>query len=180
MISVEIDARDINRVIRELRATDMQVKRALNSTLRKMASWVKTRSIRGLSSELQIQQKIIRRRLRTIKAKKTPGGGAEVKVWYGLDPIGLIYLGAKQNKQGVRAAGGRQVKGAFIAKMRGGGRNVFKRKGKARLPIEKQEADIEGKAERFLDDGLLNSPSFMAQFFKTLTHELKWQTRTPK
>lgn len=175
MISVEIDARDIERVVKELGATAQQVQRALNSTLRKMASWVKTRSVRGLSGELAIQQKVIRKRLRAIKFRRTSDGGAEVKLWYGLNPISLIYLGAKQNAKGVRASGSRFVQSAFIPKNKRGA--VFKRVGKSRLPIEKQTAEIQTKAERFLDDGLLNSPEFESQFFKTLMHELKWQTR---
>lgn len=172
MISTEIDARDLDRLVVELAATHEQVKRALNSTLRKMAAWVRTRSVRGLSKELGIKQKTIRRRLRSIKARPTANGGAEVKVWYGLDPIALVHLGAKQSGKGVRASGGRFVQGAFIAKGQ-----VFKRKGKERLPLEKQSADIVDKSERFLDDGLLNSAAFEAQFFKTFEHELKWQTR---
>jgi hypothetical protein len=171
MISVEISARDLDRLIVELAATSAQVKRALNSTLRKMASWVKTRSVRGLSKELDIKQKTIRRRLRSIKARPTGNGGAEVVVWYGLDPIALIHLGAKQTGKGVRA-GRRFVRGAFIAKGQ-----VFKRTGKARLPLEKQRAEIAPAAERFLDDGLLNAPAFEQQFFKTFEHELRWQTR---
>lgn len=180
MISVEIDARDLDRLVVELSATRAQAQRALNSTLRKMAAWVKTRSVRGLSQALQIQQKVIRRRLRSIKARKTADGGAEVKVWYGLDPIALIHLGAKQNRKGVRAAGGRFVKSAFLARTKSGKQQVFKRAGKARLPLVKQSADIQRQAERFLDDGLLNSAAFEQQFFKTFGHELKWQTRTHK
>ena len=180
MISVTFEARDLEKASRELGATAEQVKRALRSTLRKMASWVKTRSVRGLSKELKVQQKAIRRRLRSLKARPTADGGAQIKIWYGLDPIALINLGASQNRRGVRAAGGRFVPGAFIAPGKGGKMQVFKRVGKARLPIKKQSADIAAKAERFLDDGLLNSEAFEQQFFKTFDHELKWQTRTPK
>lgn len=175
MIAVQIDARDIDRVIAELRATEPQVRRALGSTLRKMAAWVKARSVKGLSKELEVQQKLIRRRLRTIKAKPITNGGVEVRVWFGLDPISLIYLGARKSGRGVKA-GARFVEGGFIAEAKGG-RQVFKRKGRARLPIEKQTAKINAKAERFLDDGLLNAPAFTEQFYKTLTHELQWQTR---
>lgn len=177
MISVEIDARDLDRLVVELRATPTQVKHALSSTLRKMAAWVRTRSVRGLSKELGIAQKTIRRRLRGIKARPTADGGAEVKLWYGLNPVALIHLAAKQSGKGVRAAGGRFVQGAFIAKTKSGGRQVFKRAGKGRLPLQKQTADIAATAERYLDDGLLNSTAFEQQFFKTFEHELKWQTR---
>lgn len=178
MISIKIDASDLQRAIVELSATKAEAERALRSTLRKMASWVRTRSIKGLSEKLRLQQKVIRHRLRSIKARNTPGG-AVVSIWYGLNPIDLIHLQARQNAKGVRASGGRFVQSAFIPKG-GKAHQVFKRVGKSRLPLEKQTADIEADAEKFLGEGLLNSPAFEAQFFKTFEHELKWQTRTQK
>jgi hypothetical protein len=174
MISVNIDASDLQRAVVELAATKGEAERALRSTLRKMAAWVRTRSIKGLSDKLKIQQKSIRRRLRSIKAKNTPTG-AQVSIWYGLNPIALIHLQARQNARGVRASGGRFAASAFIRKGQ-----VFKRTGKDRLPIEKQTADIQADAEQYLSDGLLNAAAFEAQFFKTFTHELRWQTRKQK
>lgn len=178
MISVSIDAKDLQRAVVDLHATKVEAERALRSTLRKMAAWVRTRSIKGLSTKLKVQQKVIRRRLRSIKARNTPGG-AEVSVWYGLNPLALIHLQARQNGRGVRASGGRFVESAFIPKS-GKVKQVFKRVGKGRLPLEKQTAEIQDDAERFLEDGLLNSSAFESQFFKTFDHELKWQTRKHK
>jgi hypothetical protein len=54
MIDINIDARQLERVVVDLAATEIEVRRALNSTLRRMASWVRTRSTRGLSAELAI------------------------------------------------------------------------------------------------------------------------------
>jgi hypothetical protein len=88
----------------------------------------------------------------------------------------MIYLGAKQLGSGVSASGGRFVKGAFIAEMRGGTAHVFKRQGTARLPIDKQEAEIEQTSDRFIQHDALGA-EFEAQFFKVFEHELKWQTR---
>lgn len=176
MISVNIDARDLERAALELQATKPETERALRSTLRKMATWVRARSVKGLSKTLEIQQKVIRRRLRSIKARNTPGG-AQVSIWYGLNPIALIHLQARQNSAGVRASGGRFVQSAFIP---GRVKQVFKRKGKERLPLEKQTTEIQAAAEHFLDDGLLNSEAFETQFFKTFEHELRWQTRKQK
>jgi hypothetical protein len=178
MISVNIDASDLHRVIAELSATKAEAERALRSTLRKMAAWVRVRSVKGLSDKLKIQQKVVRRRLRSIKARNTPGG-AQVSIWYGLNPLALIHLQARQNSSGVRASGGRFVASAFIPKS-GKVKQVFKRAGKSRLPLEKQTTDIQHEAERYLDDGLLNSAAFEAQFFKTFEHELQWQTRKQK
>jgi hypothetical protein len=78
----------------------------------------------------------------------------------------------------VRAAGRRFVDGGFIASGKRGGRQVFKRKGRARLPIEKQRAEIEPKANTFLESKVVKAAEFEAQFFKTFEHELKWRTQT--
>lgn len=54
---------------------------------------------------------------------------------------------------------------------------VFKRTGKARLPIEKQVDVIKAKADSYLEGTEFNSVSFEEQFFKILEHELKWQMK---
>lgn len=174
MINLQIDSAQLDRMAQDIAGTEQQIRQALNSTLRKMAAWVRTRSVKGLSEELQIQQKLIRRRLRLLKVKQTTAG-PQVTLWYGLDKMALIYLQAKRTSSGVSAAGGRNVSGAFIAKGPAGGRQVFKRRGAARLPIAKQGADIEQPADQFLQSKLINASAFESQFFKTFEHELSWR-----
>lgn len=176
LIELDLEAQGIQHVIHDLHASEAQVKQALRSTLRKMASWMRTKSVRGLSAHLQIQQKVIRRRLRSFNLKMTPDGGT-VTVWYGLNPISLIYLGARQNKTGV-TAGAHKRPGAFIAKGSGDALQVFKRRGRARLPLDKQRLDVEDKANTYLEDKVIGDVDFEAQFHKTFEHELKWRTRT--
>ncbi|WP_243857835.1 hypothetical protein [Xylella fastidiosa] len=56
-----------------------------------------------------------------------------MKVWYGLNPVPLLWLNPKATPSGVSALGGRQIKGAFIATVRGK-RQVLKRLGRAATP----------------------------------------------
>lgn len=177
-VNLDIEAQGIEQAITDLNATEGQVLQALRSTLTKMASWMRTRSVRGLSSHLQVQQKIIRRRLRTFRLKRSTDG-ASVTVWYGLDPISLIYLGARQTKQGV-TAGKHTRPGAFIANGRNNNRQVFKRRGKDRLPLDKQRLDVNDKASTYLEDNVIGDVEFESQFYKFFEHELKWRTRTQK
>ncbi|QOE32741.1 hypothetical protein CPT_Mano_008 [Achromobacter phage Mano] len=178
MLRLDVNADSLQRIALDIMATEQQAERALRSTLGKMAAWLRVRSLRGLAPHLQVTQKVLRRRLKSFRLKATPGGG-EITVWYGLDPIGLIYLGAKQTGAGV-TAGAHKRKSAFIANGRNGNRQVFKRTGKARLPIEKQTLDVQEKAQTYIEDKLLGTAGFEAQFFKTFEHELQWQTRTQK
>ncbi len=177
MIEFEIDTSSLRQAIIDLANTQPEISKALNTTLRKMASWVRTQSTRGLSKELAVQQKIIRRRLKTAKLKRT-GSGASVIVWHGLNPIPLIYLKARETRAGVKASGGRFVAGSFIARAKSGNLQVFKRRGRKRLPIDKQTADIAGKAENYIENKVVEAALFEAQFYKIFEHELQWQTRT--
>jgi len=176
IIDLDLEAQGIRQAVLDLQATEAQVNRALNSTMGKMARWMRTKSVRGLSKELQVQQKIIRRRLKTFRMKRT-ADGASITVWYGLDPIGMIYLGARQTQKGV-TAGKHKVDGGFIRPGRNGARQVFKRRGGARLPLDKQRLDIQDKANTYLEDNVIGDTDFEAQFYKTFEHELAWRTRT--
>lgn len=177
MINLVVDAPNLEGVITDLAATEAQVQKALNSTLGKMATWLRSISAKGLSKELAIQQKVLRRRLKLFRLHRN-GNGAEIKVWYGLDPIAMVYMQPRQNKKGVRAYGGRFVQSGFIAAGSNGNRQVFKRRGKERLPVDKQRADIVDKASIYIEDNLLGTEQFEAQFFKIFEHELQWRTQT--
>lgn len=179
MIELQIDTSDLERLARGLDATEKQASAALGSTVGKLASWLRTQSLRGLSKEVKVPQKELRRRLKTLKLHRQQGR-ADITLWYGLDPIGLIYLKAKKDagNTGIRASGGRFVKSAFIASGRGGSKRVFKRTGKPRLPITEQKASIEKEATAYLEGDLLKSSEFEARFLKTFEHELKWRMRT--
>lgn len=176
MLNVIIEPAELGRAADALMATQKQVDAALRSTLGKMAKWVKTRSVRGMSDALGMQQKVIRRRVKALKAKKT-SDGQQVSIWYGENPVGLIYLGARQNGSGVSASGGRTVKSAFIAKGKGGGKQVFKRTGSSRLPVKRQAAEVKPDADKFIESNFIDSAAFEAQFYKVFEHELQWQTR---
>lgn len=61
-------------------------------------------------------------------------------IWFGGNPVNIVYLGAKKTGTGVAYKGG-NIDGAFFIK--GKKKAVFKRAGRARLPIIEQEAPIE-------------------------------------
>jgi hypothetical protein len=176
MIDLQIDGRQLDQLVLNLAATEDQARKALRSTLSKMAAWVRAQSVKGLSKELAIMQRVVRRRLKAAKFRESKDGGM-AKVWYGLNPVDLIWLNAKQNSKGVTAQGGRTVAGGFIATMKNGHRGVFKRRDKARLRIDEQAASIQTPAEKYIADAAIFSARFEAQFWKTFEHELKWRTQ---
>jgi hypothetical protein len=120
------------------RKLDLAAARAL----RKVAQWLRTHSSREIARELGITQSPIRHRYQ-IHSRATV---REVKLWVGLQPIAVHYLGEpRQNSTGVRV-GHRQYDDAFISPMKSGKRLVWRRKGRERLPIEKVEEDWQAPA----------------------------------
>ena len=110
--------------------------------LRRTAQWLRTHSSREIAQELRITQSPIRHRY-NIFSRATAG---EVKLWVGLQPIAVHYLGTpKQTTDGV-SVGHRSYDGAFISPMKSSQRLVFRRKGRERLPIELVREDWEGPA----------------------------------
>jgi hypothetical protein len=172
---LDIDGGSIAGLANAFGATELQVEAALRSTYGKLAKWLRTQSVRGLSAKLKVPPAILRSRLKTYRLQGGIGGG-EAKVWYGLRDIPLIRLKPRETSKGVACAGGREVEGAFIAKLFGR-LQVLKRVGKGRVPLKVQYAAIYDDAVVYIEDELIGTAAFDAQFFKFLEHELKWRTR---
>ncbi|MFU4162800.1 phage tail protein [Pseudomonas aeruginosa] len=144
-LNFEVDGwGDVERAIADApRKLDVAAARAL----RKTAQWLRTHSSREIARELGITQSPIRHRY-NIYSQST---AREVKLWVGLQPIGVHYLGTpRQTRTGVKV-GHREYDAAFISPMKSTQRLVFRRKGRERLPIEKVTEDWEGPAVSALE-----------------------------
>lgn len=177
MIDLKIETDGIRPTLAALDATEAQVQRALRSTLSKLARWARSRATKGMAKEVKMNQTTFRRRLRVSKVRSASRGGSKVTVWFGLNPVGIIYLRPRQTSRGVSAMGGRHIRSAFIATMESSKRGVFKRRGKARLKIDLQREDIEDPGEKLMTDGLAKSPEMEAKFVGIFERELRWQMR---
>jgi hypothetical protein len=173
VINLQIDANGVDRMAQEIGATEEQLRKALNSTVRKINVTMRREAVRQMSQETGLPQKRFMRRIRSFKLGRTAGGW---KVFIGLDSLNLMELGAKETATGVTSRKG-AVKSAFMAVGKSGIASVFKRTGRGRLPIKQIRHDIEpigtdilAAAERIFD----------ARFFKVLEAELKWRTQTLK
>lgn len=179
-LSVEIDGRGVQALVDAFGASEAQVQAAMRSTYGKMARWLRAQSLKGLSAKLRIQQKLLRSRLRTYRMQHGIGNTGEgAKVWYGLRDIPFIRLQPRETAKGVRAAGGRFEDGAFIASLHGSPQ-VLKRIGKSRVPLRIVYAEIQDDAVTYIEDELVGTAVFDAQFYKILEHELRWRTQILK
>lgn len=174
-LTIDIDGRGIDATAEMFGATEKQVKAAMRSTYGKMARWLRTQSVRGLSKKLRIQQKILRSRIRTYRLQHGFDDGEGMKVWYGIRGIPFSRLSPRETGKGVKASGGRFEEGAFIANMYGR-QHVLKRIGRKRVPLRMVYADISDESITYIEDTLVGTALFDAQFYKFLEHELKWRT----
>ncbi|WP_323119985.1 phage tail protein [Burkholderia alba] len=175
LVDIQIDAQGLERIAIDLQATERQVRQALASTLSKMGRWLRGRAIAGLSKELGIKRQILQLRRLKMRPVLRGANGSQISIFFGLDPIAYIYLGEPQKTAKGVSVGRFYIEGGFVAKAPNGKKFVFKRKGNARLPIEKQALDIKDKADTFIEDRLLVEPAFFDRFFQIFEHELKWR-----
>jgi hypothetical protein len=167
-VSIE---KDIKRYADRLSSyKDRDVKQAAATALSKTAAKAKTRTIRGVSKSAKLPAKIIRRKIYVKKAKVSRLRAA-LKVYR--NPVSLMSLKPKQTarkrKNGGVRAGKHFVRGAFIVN----GKQVFKRRGKARLPIDVQRIRIQRIVEEV---SITVSKRVLKQEFKRLMlHELKFR-----
>lgn len=173
MIGVEINAEQLRRRALELGATDDIVRRAMRSTAAKMQTYTRSRSARELGDELKIKRSVVRRRIR-LRPRKYNGASVDAPVWYGLNAVSLIDLGAKKTRGGVRAMAGRYVPGAFIARGRSGTFQVFKRRGRERLPLDRMREDISENAERYLQR-MIDAAEYGQRFIDIFAREIEWR-----
>lgn len=130
--------------------------------LRKTAQWLRTHSTREIARELRITQSPVRHRY-IINTRSTAN---EVKLWVGLNPISVHYLGTpQQTPTGVKVEH-RAYDDAFISPMKTRHRLVWRRKGRERLPIERVTEDWDGPALDVLSRWEKRSMERFAELFE--------------
>jgi len=158
------------------RAMDSAWEPAASSAMNKSIAKVRTQVIRETASEAKVSPaKLIRRRLRTFKAtakKLRAGLGILVR------PIPLIRLsGARQTRSGVSARGGHSHPSAFINTARSpgtGNKQVYRRLGKSRYPLEVLKVEVKEAAESALAAKISAARD---HFVQILPREVLWRAR---
>lgn len=128
---------------------DQRQVKAYVYALNRTANKIKSRSAKETAREMKIRPaKVVRERYKVYRAKFRQ---RTATVSVGTQHIPLKRLKPKQNRKGVRASG-RVYEGAFMGPRPGAialslHGHVFRRKGDARLPIEKLSIAIKDRAE---------------------------------
>lgn len=182
MLTYDIDWSGLANVALELGASERQVKFSLSRALRRTEATLRRMSSKGLREVLQLRAaSALRKRLKSIKARKVGGLGAGdgVALWYGLNdlPVSAFKGRPRENKAGA-AFRGQQFDGGFVARSKAKGKQtIFKRKGEARLPIVEQLVPIEDAAIVYIEDEVFDQVEtiFWQHFQRDLAARVKFK-----
>jgi len=165
-LHIALSQADIVNVTGALHLSQAAVRAAARRAVQKTARSTQAESSRALSSELRVQQKLIRARLRLYRT----GDALTQKVWLGLNAVAAAHLGQPR-----RAAGGTQVgrhffKDAFPIARYGNG--VYRRVGKGRFPLELVKLDIQQTGDAVMNQAAARAEERLMRF---LQQELRFE-----
>jgi hypothetical protein len=128
---------DLTDMTRHLRGIEREViPKASVRTINDVGNKARTQARKNLAKTMGVKQKRIKTALKTIRAKPA----RPVYEFQGTGkPIALIHFKGKALKSGVVASPfgkKKKYKAAFITPVPGGHKGIYKRKGRARLPIK--------------------------------------------
>jgi hypothetical protein len=162
----------IHQITETIAATESHLITAAYRALNKTALWLKTQSVREISSQKRIQQKLIRERLRIVKANRNSLKSLVIASLYGIKASKLGRM--HQTSKGAKA-GNYEFSGAFIAKMPMGHIGIYKRKTKRRLPIKELTVPLEPVASNIIKAFVDTDAA--KKFNEYFRHELKFILR---
>lgn len=160
--------KQIDDILKTIHALPGQVQKAAILALNRTAEWLKGRVAKDLSREKRIKLKIIRDKIKLLKADKR---NIRTNLNCNFRNIPIIELGAvKQNAIGTSVSN-MIFPHAFIVTLRKGGkRNVYRRTTKKRFPVKTVSIPIYDDATKIIEK-LLGTET-KSVFEKRFLHEI--------
>ncbi|WP_163832175.1 phage tail protein [Spartinivicinus ruber] len=168
-VYLEVDEA-FDELLKGLDEDSKAVQKAIRRAVRKLTQFLRRQLLQALSQTTGLKQKAFKNNQRLfIEVAKDGKSG---RVWLGLNPIGLHHFGnPKQVNAGVKVRGKPLRQGAFTIQSSHGNTVVFKRKGKARFPIEYQTEAIDQLATPVVERIIKQAEE---RFFTLLEQELNY------
>ncbi|WP_410542106.1 phage tail protein [Wolbachia endosymbiont (group B) of Dendrolimus pini] len=133
----------------DIRGKEAQIKLVVAKALNKTAIWLKGQAAKEISEEKKIKLTVMRKRLRIFKAK---AGRLEVLIRANLYDIRVSTIGKIQKTRRGSKVGKHEFIGGFAAVMPKGNSGIFKREGRAALPIKEVKLPLEPEGSRIIKD----------------------------
>ncbi|AGJ98562.1 Putative minor tail protein z [Wolbachia endosymbiont of Drosophila simulans wNo] len=140
---------NINEIISNIDGKEQKVKLAAIKALNRTALWLKLKTAKEISEEKKIKLSLIRKRLRIFKAKTSR---LEVLIRANLYDIRASTIGKIQKTRRGSKVGKHEFIGGFAAVMPKGNSGMFKREGRAALPIKEVKLPLEPEASRIIEN----------------------------
>ncbi|QTG99504.1 phage tail protein [Wolbachia pipientis] len=140
---------NINEIISNIERKEQKIKLAAIKALNKTALWLKAQAAKEISEEKQIKLSLIRKRLRIFKAKTSR---LDVLIRANLYDIRASTIGKIQKTRRGSKVGKHEFIGGFAAVMPKGNSGMFKREGRAALPIKEVKLPLEPEASKVMRD----------------------------
>lgn len=125
------------------------MEKATVSALNKTAIWLKSKAAKEISEEKRIKLSLIRKRLRIFKAKISR---LDVLIRANLYDIRASTIGKIQKTRRGSKVGKHEFIGGFAAVMPKGNSGMFKREGRAALPIKEVKLPLKPEASKVIRD----------------------------
>lgn len=138
---------NINEIISNIDGKEQKVKLAAIKALNRTALWLKAKAAKEISEEKKIKLSLIRKRLRIFKAKTSR---LEVLIRANLYDIRASTIGKIQKTRRGSKVGKHEFIGGFAAVMPKGNSGMFKREGRAALPIKEVKLSLKPEASRII------------------------------
>jgi len=140
---------NINEIISNIERKEQKIKLAAIKALNKTAIWLKSQAAKEISEEKRIKLSLIRKRLRIFKAKTSR---LEVLIRTNLYDIRASTIGKIQKTRRGSKVGKHQFIGGFAAVMPKENSGMFKREGRAALPIKEVKLPLKPEASKVIRD----------------------------
>ncbi|WP_406723283.1 phage tail protein [Wolbachia endosymbiont (group B) of Agriphila straminella] len=163
----------MNEIVYNIDEKEQKVKLAAIKALNRTALWLKAQAAKEISEEKKIKLSLIRKRLRIFKAKTSR---LEVLIRANLYDIRAWTIGKIQKTRRGSKVGKHEFIGGFAAVMPKGNSGMFKREGRAALPIKEVKLSLEPEASRII--GNLVNYEVEKVFTKFFERELSYITES--
>ncbi len=148
MFNIKV-SNNINEIISNIDRKEQKVKLAAIKALNRTALWLKAQAAKEISEEKKIKLSLIRKRLRIFKAKTSR---LKVLIRANLYDIRASAIGKIQKTRRGSKVGKHEFIGGFAAVMPKGNSGMFKREGRAALPIKEVKLPLEPEASKVMRD----------------------------